>query len=80
MEKLNEDPEDLELIEKLDGALEALTPLHFSLDLWKAQNIYFSIGRTFFKTMKKKAAKKDDFAGNWTNRFLDLGKHLHVKI
>ena len=80
MEKLNEDPEDLELIEKLDDALEALTPLHFSLDLWKAQNIYFSIGRNFFKTMKKKAAKKDDIAVHWIDRFLKLGNHLHVKI
>jgi hypothetical protein len=80
MEKLYEDPEDLKLIENLDDVLEALTPLHFSLDLWKAQNIYFSIGRNFFKTMKKKAARKNDIAGNWIDRFLNLGKHLHVKI
>ncbi|MEN8262006.1 MAG: DUF3536 domain-containing protein [Nitrospirota bacterium] len=80
MESLNEEPENLELVQKLDDALAALTPLHFSLDLWKAQNIYFSIGMNFYNTMKKKADKKNEDAETWVRLFLNLGEHLHVKI
>ena len=74
MEELNEEPEDIVLIEKINDALEAATPLALPLDLWKAQNVYFSIGRNLHGAMKEKAAKE------WLEAFLRLGHDLHVKI
>ncbi len=80
MEKLNKNPKDIELLEKINDTLEISTPLSLSLDLWKAQNIYFSIGRSYYKTMKEKAAKSDNFAQRWLEGFLKLGYYLHVRI
>ncbi|HDH34790.1 MAG TPA: DUF3536 domain-containing protein, partial [Nitrospirae bacterium] len=74
MERLNEGPEDIVLIEKINDALEASAPLALPLDLWKAQNIYFSIGRKLHGSMKEKAATE------WLEVFLRLGHDLHVKI
>ncbi len=80
MEKLDKKPKDIELLEKINNTMELSTPLSLSLDLWKAQNIYFSIGRSYYKTMKEKAAKRDNFAQRWLKGFLKLGYYLHVRI
>lgn len=80
MEELNKEPEDIVLIEKINDALEAATPLALPLDLWKAQNIYFSIGRNLHGAMKEKAEKNESAAKEWIEAFLRLGHDLHVKI
>jgi len=80
MEKLNEQPEDIRLFEMLKDTLEALTPLGLQLNLWKAQNIYFSIRKRHFPMMKKKAETGDSFSADWVGAFSKLGHYLHVKI
>jgi hypothetical protein len=80
MERLTEQPEDIQLFDKIDSAMEALKPLSLSLDLWKAQNIYFSMGRNFYDTMKEKATNGYDVAQRWLECFRKLGYYLHVKV
>ena len=80
MERLIEQPEEIRLFEKVDDTLEALTPLFLPLDLWKAQNIYLSIGRNYLEAMQEKASNKDSFAEKWVELFRKLGFYLHVKI
>ncbi len=80
MEKLDEQPEDIRLFELVKDTLEALTPLSLQLNLWKAQNIYFSIRKKHFTGMKKKAEAGDHFSANWVEAFSKLGYYLHVKI
>ena len=80
MKKLYQQPEDLRLFEKIDNAMEVLKPLSLSLDLWKAQNDYFSKGKNFYNTMKEKAEKGDSFAKSWVEYFLKLGYYLNVKV
>jgi len=80
MQKLYQQPEDLRLFEKIDNTLEVSKPLSLSLDLWKAQNNYFSIGKEFYNTMKRKAENGDGFAKSWVKEFLKLGYYLNVKV
>jgi alpha-amylase/alpha-mannosidase (GH57 family) len=80
VEKFSQQPENIELSEKIDNTLEVLKPLSLSLDLWKAQNVYFSIGRNFYSRMKEKAANGDGFAKRWEGNFLKLGNYLNVKV
>ncbi len=80
IEKLYRQPEDLRLFEKIDRALEVLKPLSLSLDLWKAQNNYFSIGKDFHNKMKEKAGNGDSLAKRWIEDFLKLGYYLNVKV
>jgi len=80
MERLNKYPDDIQLFEKIDNTMEVLKPLSLSLDLWKAQNLYFSLGKNFYTTMKEKAASGDSFAEKWLENFLILGNNLHVKF
>lgn len=80
MERLNEQPEEMRLFELVKDTLEALTPLCLQLNLWKAQNIYFSIRKNHFTGMKKKAETGDGFSADWVEAFSKLGHCLHVKI
>lgn len=80
MEDLDLTPEDTGLIEKINEALEVSAPLSLPVDLWKAQNIYFSIGRNLHGSMKEKAGKNDSAASEWLEAFLRLGHDLHVKV
>jgi alpha-amylase/alpha-mannosidase (GH57 family) len=80
MERLLQKPEDTALLDKIDSTLEVLKPLSLSLNLWNAQNVYFSIGKKFFLSMSEKSRKHDDPAVRWVDGFLKLGKYLQVKI
>ena len=80
MDKIHQQSENLQLFEKIDKTLEVLKPLCLSLDLWKAQNYYFSIGKDYYNAMKEKAEKGDSFAGSWVEGFLKLGYYLNVKV
>jgi alpha-amylase/alpha-mannosidase (GH57 family) len=80
MDKIRKQPEDLQLFEMIDKTLEIVKPLSLSLDLWKAQNNYFSLWNDVYRTMKDKAEKGDSFAGSWVENFLKLGYYLNVKV
>jgi ABC-type microcin C transport system permease subunit YejB len=80
MEKLSDQPENLDMIKQIHDTLEVLDPLSLSLDLWKAQNIYFSISKNLYISMKDKASKNNEPADIWVNGFIKLGHYLQIKI
>ncbi len=80
MEKLHQTPEELPLFEQIEKALGLLSPLTIDLDLWKAQNRYFAIGKERYPLMKERAEKEDNFAKRWTEHFRQLGAYLHVRV
>ena len=80
MDKIYKQSEDLQLFEMIDKTLEIVKPLSLSLDLWRAQNNYFSLWNNVYSSMKDKAEKGDSSAGNWVESFLKLGFYLNVKV
>lgn len=80
METLYTQPEDVSLMEKIENILRLLKTLPLDLNLWKAQNLYFSIGKEIHGEMKERAVKGDNLACKWTDLFHKLGSYLHVKV
>ncbi len=80
MERLQQRPEDTGILELIDNTMEILKPLSLPLNLWKAQNIYFSIGKEHYSDLSEKSLKEDEPAGRWVDGFLKLGRYLQVKI
>jgi alpha-amylase/alpha-mannosidase (GH57 family) len=80
MEKLRQTPEELPLFEQIEKALGLLSPLAIDLDLWKAQNRYFAIGKERYPLMSERAEKEDNFAKSWIEHFRQLGAYLHVRV
>jgi hypothetical protein len=80
MREFSENPYDPSLLEAAESLLRIMEPLSLNLDLWEAQNIYFSVGKQLLAEMEDRAAKGDEEANNWMIYFQNLGDHLQVKI
>lgn len=80
MEKLSQTPEDVPALENIEVILRILSALPLELDMWKAQNVYFSIGKQLYGGMREKAEKGDNNAKEWIKHFNSLGHYLQVKI
>lgn len=78
MRQFDERPNDIVLLEKITVTFELLEQLHLDLDLWKAQNIYFSMTSRIYPDILSQS-KKDELAGRWVEWFERLGHILQVK-
>jgi hypothetical protein len=70
--------DDISLLQTIDSLFRILKALDLELNLWKAQNIYFSIDKKMGSVMHKKAQKGDQTAQNWVKHFENIGNFLHV--
>jgi hypothetical protein len=77
MQKVSSGPEDLARIEKASNLMKVLEGLSLDLNLWKAQNLYFSTGKALLEQMREKA-KQDPGAARWLTDFGTLGHYLRV--
>ncbi len=80
MNKLSDQPEDISCINTIENILKLVRELPVELDLWKAQNIYFSIGKKHVETLNGRTEKAEDAQQQWIQSFRKLGQHLHVKV
>ncbi len=79
MEKFMETPEDVSILGNLDATLEIADALSLELDLWRAQNIFFLIGRDLRQKMLEKGETGDSSAKIWSTFLNSLGRYLHVR-
>lgn len=70
-------PEDLDLLQRFSDSAALLPLLPFSVNLWKAQNIYDQLQAKVLPKMKKRG---DDKSKAWTEKFLALGERLGFHI
>ncbi len=80
MDMLSHHTHDLTLLQTISGSLEAVEMLVLDPDVWKAQNVYFSISKKMYKDMEKRASAGEEDAVKWTALFRALGTALHVKL
>jgi alpha-amylase/alpha-mannosidase (GH57 family) len=79
MARFQDNAEDIALMEKIVTSLELLSQLQLDLDLWKAQNIYFNMGRSIYADIVSQAAT-DNLARRWIVVFDRLGDILQVNV
>ncbi len=80
MEGLSKAPEEGSFLETLEALFGILSQLSLELDLWRAQNIYFSIGKQCYGSMRERADRKDQIAKKWVDLFDSVGQYLHVRV
>jgi alpha-amylase/alpha-mannosidase (GH57 family) len=80
MERVRERPEESPLIQRITRVLELLDSIALELDLWKAQNIYFAVGKPLQPLKKEMAEVGDPSAKEWVEAFTALGSRLRVRI
>jgi alpha-amylase/alpha-mannosidase (GH57 family) len=77
---LMEDPEDIGIIEHLTHAVSVARELPFEVNVWKAQNNYYSMLQQVFPQFVQKAERQDRMAQEWLTRFVALGRNLSVHV
>jgi len=81
MEKLSQQPEERALLGKIEAVLRLLDSLSVDLNLWKAQNTCFSVGRgELHREMDESVEKGDDAAKSWNEVFHQVCSYLNVNI
>ncbi len=80
MDRLSRNPDDYVLMQSVIDILSRLAGLTLDLDLWKAQNIYFTVGRDMVKKKQQLMKHKNTHAAHWLETFKQLGDCLQVRI
>ena len=70
-------PEAPDLLQRFSDSAALLPLLPFSVNLWKAQNIYDQLQANFLPKMRKRG---DDKSKVWTEKFLTLGERLGFHV
>jgi len=80
MMALADNPSDIPNIESLIDCVELVHSMPFSVDLWKAQNLYWGILQTSYPEYKQKAERNDRKAAKWVRSFSSLGELMKIRI
>ena len=79
MEQLSMTPEDVLLLERIETIFGILSALPLELDLWKTQNICFSISKQLSGEMRESAERGDQTAEKWVEHFDNLQEYLYLR-
>jgi alpha-amylase/alpha-mannosidase (GH57 family) len=79
MEEFSREPGDTAPVETVITIIVLLRKADVKLDLWKAQNIYFTASLEILPSWRIRAAAGEEEAERWVKIFLSLGSHLGVK-
>lgn len=80
MEKATRDPMNLGIFVTITKALEILEPLYLNLNLWKAQNMYFSIKQRLGAEGEERVKGDDASEKEWLDAFHNLAEKLRIKV
>jgi len=79
MEKLSLTPEDVSLLKRIETIFRILSALSLELNLWKTQNIYFSISKQLNGGMRERVERGDETAKKWVGHFDNLQDYIYMR-
>lgn len=80
MRKLEELPEDVEMLDGIGTTLHILLKLVNELNIQAAQNSFFSISKETYPKMNEQASLGNEASKKWVELFRKLAKYLNVKV
>jgi hypothetical protein len=79
-ERLLENPGDVQLMLKLETAAGLAKRLPFDVNIWKAQNNYYSMLHDISPEFVDRHHASDTEAQEWMSHFVALGRNLSVSL
>ncbi|PKL92019.1 MAG: glycoside hydrolase [Candidatus Goldiibacteriota bacterium HGW-Goldbacteria-1] len=80
MEMALEETDGTQLMEKTKETLEVLNDMKKDINFWRAQNVYYRMGKRLYGLYSEKAASGDADAMKWLDAFNSIGELLGVKV
>ncbi len=71
---------DLTLLERIQKLLILLNELQLDLDIWQAQNTYFTVMLTMYASQAEQAESGDAQAKEWVRLVAAVGSQLRIKV
>lgn len=78
MDCLTQSSRDIDLLETICEFLRVCRILPLELNVWRAQNIYFSMSQRFYPQMKKSADEGDEDSRLWVMKFEQLSVFFKI--
>jgi len=72
--------EEMALLKNLEAVTQEIVPVPIGLNLWKVQNVYFSMLQSVLPSYRQRARTGDEHAREWIEHFLGLGHHLQFAV
>ena len=79
-EKFLEDPDNMDLLIKFETAARMAKDLPFEVNVWRAQNNFYSMLEQTLPEKESRARTDDADARAWVDHFVSLGRNLSVKV
>ena len=79
-EQFFENPEEQELVERLDASASLIEILPFRADLCKVQNRYYQVSVNSLPYYRSRVEQGEPEAKKWVDHFVSLGKKLSMKV
>jgi len=80
MKQLRNTPDNLSIIHELEGTVEIVHDLPFTLNLWKVQKHIFTIYRNRYHKTAKQADEGNKKAKKWLEHFNNLADKLWIRF
>jgi hypothetical protein len=77
--EIQKKPEDLSRLLNADNLLRTLKAFPIDLDLWRSQNIYFTLCQNLAGVMRDRERSGDPLARQWMELMQNIGSFLSVK-
>ena len=79
MEKLSCTPEAVPFMQTIIELLDKLAILSLEIDLWEAQNTFFTLREKCYENMMRESTQKDQNVKDWLHYFTRLGRYLNIQ-
>jgi hypothetical protein len=73
-------PEDTDILRNLIDAVRLAAIMPINVDLWKMQNLYWTMLQTNYPEFKQRAGRGNQPATKWIKDFNSLGEQLKIRI
>jgi hypothetical protein len=80
MKQFMNNPDNLSMIHELEGTVEIVDDLPFTLNLWKVQKDIFTIYRNRYHKTSKQAGEGNKKAKKWLKYFNNLANKLSIRL
>jgi hypothetical protein len=78
--RLVADPDDLPVLQVLAETMRLVRTLPFGVDLWKVQNMFYTLCHTAYATFRHRAEQGDPQARTWVHHCRALADLLSVRV
>jgi alpha-amylase/alpha-mannosidase (GH57 family) len=79
-DRLFDEPGEIPLLDKLNGAVSVLGTLPFQVNLWRVQNICYGLLQGVYLEFREKAEAGDEAADGWVTCFRGLCTKVSIRV